>query len=80
MSDWTPTTDEVLEDYRDARIMGDRDPDAEFYRWLKQVQAEAWDEGRAAPIKCCEKCPLGACPWDGTGTGPTNPYRQETNA
>lgn len=41
MSDWTPTTEDVREDYRDARIMGDRDPDAEFDRWLAQTIREA---------------------------------------
>lgn len=80
MNDWTPTTEDVREDYRDARIMGDRDPDAEFERWLKQVQAEAWDEGYSASettwkhIYDGHPAPEGEmCPECSTG----NPYRQE---
>lgn len=44
-----------------------------FDRWLREVQAEAWDAGFEEP----RECPLRSCPWDNGGNGPTNPYREE---
>lgn len=75
MTDYTPTTADV-EDAWCSRWDGEhswasgeelRGYEAEFDRWLKQVKAEAWDEGRAAGW--AEDCAYDA----------PNPYRQETD-
>lgn len=61
MSDYTPTTEEVREAWIIARYWDDyelfdidekmRDEEsAQFDRWLKQVKAEAWDEGFDAGV------------------------------
>lgn len=52
MSEYTPTTEEVREDFAfpwDPEQVGDRPARvAAFDRWLAQVEAAAWDEGYEA--------------------------------
>lgn len=89
--DYTPTTDYVEEawcpryDGEHAWFKGDdrRGYEAEFDRWLKQVKAEAWDEGKRASDTAWEHAYFGHpvpegefCPECCTG----NPYRQGTQA
>lgn len=64
-----PTTEEILLRYSDSRYYG-KELDAQFYRWLAEVKAEAWEQGYAA----------------GDADAPTsarlnreNPYRNENN-
>lgn len=45
MSDYTPTTEEVREEYADCTA-GMYDAYAEFDRWLAEVKAEAFAQGR----------------------------------
>lgn len=49
MTDWTPTTTHVRDAYvrqmRDAFVASTGEHEAEFDRWLRQVQAQAWAEG-----------------------------------
>lgn len=48
MSDYTPTTEDVRISYVCQResIYGIHHDGAEFDRWLTEVKAEAWEEGR----------------------------------
>ena len=47
MSDYTPTTEEVRDDYA---LLADasRPRHMQFDRWLVEVKAQAWEEGYAA--------------------------------
>ena len=82
MSDYTPTTQQVRdgyrfdpeEDYYNPLQAGANTERAgrDFDRWLKQVKAEAWDEGHhAGQHNEHEYRP---------GRAMANPYRQETEA
>ena len=90
MSDWTPTTEQVRDGYRydpeydyyhpleagaNVELRG-----LAFDRWLSQVKAEAWCEGKRASDTAWEHIYYGhpvpegeICPECSTG----NPYRQE---
>jgi len=82
VSEYTPTTDLVRQGYvaGEAEFYG-RDyleSEPEFDRWLKQVKAEAWDEGyrtcdrvwaETADIVTSDEC----------RTDPNNPYRRGKN-
>lgn len=77
MSEYTPTTDDVALAYIHA-VNGDtwvsgkaRALQAEFDRWLKQVKAEAWDEGYNTPNYSDLDERYGR-------PEPRNPYREET--
>lgn len=52
MTEYTPSTEEVREQYWAASGDPRRDSQAwgEFDRWLRKVQAEAWDEGADAAV------------------------------
>ena len=63
MSDYTPSTEEVREQWLELWTY---DRDAEFDRWLASVKAEAWDEV-AAIVENCHDCL--------TYSGVKNPYR-----
>ena len=84
MSDYTPATDNV-EDAWCSRYDGEhawasgeerRGYEAEFYRWLWQVRAEAWEEGTRAGLRQSD--------WEhgdpATRYFARNPYRKETGA
>ena len=50
---YTPTTEQVRRAYEIDRVtryanIEPHEPKAEFYRWLAEVKAEAWNEGRDA--------------------------------
>ena len=66
MSDWTPTTEQVREDFA-TRMAPHLDESRRemFDRWLERVKAEVWDE-------CCYET-MG----QGTAQIPDNPYRKE---
>lgn len=55
MDDYTPTTEEVREQWASSPVYGYRDPMpvrlAEFDLWLASVRADAWDEGNRAHPK-----------------------------
>ena len=77
MTDYTPPTEQVREIYAEIRheCTGlDLNPHrAEFDRWLEQVKAEAWEEGKRAGLRQSD--------WE-HGDTPTmyvavNPYRKE---
>ena len=44
-SDYTPTTEEIRLDYAPAKTFP-ADAEAQFDRWLAEVKAQAWEEGR----------------------------------
>jgi len=77
MSDYTPTTDDVREDFAfpwSPDQIGDKQARLEaFDRWLANLKADVWDEGEEAGMK-------NQANWDGwRDTKPpiTNPYREE---
>jgi hypothetical protein len=91
MPEYTPTVEEVREDYRNGvwndglGIWGDSVAEV-FDRWLAGVRAEAWDEGhkhrqRLGADDChCAAWSEGECACGLYGTGPLlsltdNPYR-----
>ena len=54
MSDYTPTTEEVRNQYvfsasviDETRFVDPTQGEAEFDRWLAEVKAEAWEEGES---------------------------------
>lgn len=71
MSEYTPTTEQVREDYatRMAPHLDEARREA-FDRWLKQMKAEAWDEGHHAGQHNEHE--------HRQRRAMTNPYRQET--
>lgn len=75
MNDYTPTTEQVREEYatRMAPHLDEARGEA-FDRWLKRVQAEAWDEGFADGVNH----DIGD--WDNAPSIINNPYRQEQEA
>ena len=89
MSDYTPTTDDV-EDAWCSRYDGEhawasgeerRGYEAEFYRWMEQVKAEAWQEGHDAGWEDRHEDAL--IGWMASGPHESdahNPYRKETGA
>lgn len=50
MTEYVPTLKEVREGYQSYIISGKsaKEKRAEFDRWLNEIRAEAWDEGRQA--------------------------------
>ena len=76
MNDYTPTTNEILATYMRYRGAWNlaNGSEAQFYRWLEQVKAEAWDEGFTDGVNH----DLGD--WDNAPSIINNPYRQETDA
>ena len=74
MSDYTPTTNEILATYMRYRGAWNlaNGSEAQFYRWLEQVKAEAWEEGHEAAAM---RVPEGV--WHDTASPRTpNPYRK----
>ena len=86
MSDYTPTTQQVRDGYRydpedDYRNPLQAGANAEragrdFDRWLWQVRAEAWEEGKRAGLRQSD-CEHGD---PATRYFARNPYRKETGA
>lgn len=77
MSDYRPTTQEVRTSYGAAvtfPTMSLPERRRAFDRWLEQVKAEAWEEGKRAGLRQSD--------WEHGDTATqyiaTNPYRQET--
>lgn len=63
MSEYTPTTEEVRNDWASGIDPAGRR--AEFDRWLAEVKAQAWEEGQDAELeRLAEEPPR------------PNPYRQ----
>ena len=48
MSDYTPTTEEVLDAYALFKDKDFEDSSEEFDRWLSEIAAEAWEQGKQA--------------------------------
>lgn len=77
MSEYTPTTEEVRASYLSALThnhpMNVGEVIAEFDRWLEQVKAEAWEEGKRSGLRQSD--------WEHGDTPrqyiAVNPYRQE---
>ena len=67
MTDYTPTTEEVLKSW-----LHDGRQSAEFHRWLAEVKAEAWQEGLLSM-----KPHLSV--WPKQHHLPQNPYRNGEN-
>ena len=70
MTDYTPTTEEVRDafsDYNEDVDGGWYEAEAQFYRWLAEVKAQAWEEGFQGGYDSAM----------GVGNIP-NPYRQES--
>lgn len=65
MTDYTPTTEEVRNRYLSEVFPED---EAEFDRWLTQIKAEAWDEGKEYGERRANR----EIPFQ------LNPYREET--
>ena len=82
--EYTPTTDEVRENYVDATAHGYKDvSEAQdmFNRWLaahdREIKAEAWDEGFNTSEQILKELYDPVTP-DEDRTQPDNPYRQMT--
>ena len=75
MSDYTPTTNEIQATYMRYRGAWNlaNGSEAQFDRWLEQVKAEAWDEGKRAGLRQSD--------WEHGDTPrqyiAVNPYRKE---
>lgn len=89
MTDYTPTTDEVREEYvygaqevdLDGQVVVSFDEaDARFDRWLASVKAEAWDEVvatiRRCDPKCTDDCDICVFRGDVLADITPNPYRE----
>lgn len=69
MSDYTPTTEEVRNDYVCALSTTDiDDAEAGFDRWLAEVKAQAWEQGATTIVATMVM--------NGSNDLPPNPYRQ----
>ena len=80
MSDYTPTTEEVRAAFRKGSRLGWNSRRGRLFdRWLEQVQAEVWDEGRNAfPVIYGEDHDVYCSEYECFCGIYVNPYREET--
>lgn len=71
MSDYTPTTEEIIEEWTDGSV-DVPESRKQFFRWLAEHDRQTWDEGAKAMMHA-----IGANGDTLSFIAPHNPYRKD---